>query len=103
MTPPAVADLLNDCLSFMAEAVFEQEGTVDNFVGDCIMAVFGAPYTQADHAVRAVRVALEIRRRLAALKEARRPRPPIAMRMGTNRARAAARPIGSANPKEITE
>jgi len=102
MTPPAVAELLNDCLSFMAEAVFEQEGTVDKFVGDCIMAVFGAPYTQADHAVRAVRVALEIRRRLAELNEARRPRPPIEMRMGINSGRVVAGPIGSAKRKEIT-
>ncbi len=102
MTPPAVAELLNDCLSFMAEAVFEQEGTVDKFVGDCIMAVFGAPYTQTDHAVRAVRVALEIRRRLAELNEARRPRPPIEMRMGINSGRVVAGPIGSAKRKEIT-
>jgi adenylate cyclase len=102
MTPPAVAELLNDCLSFMAEAVFEQEGTVDKFVGDCIMAVFGAPYAQADHAVRAVRVALRMRRCLAELNEARRPRPPIEMRIGINSGRVIAGPIGSAKRKEIT-
>src|SRR3989449_4892034 len=76
MTPPAVAELLNDCLSFMAEAVFEQEGTVDKFVGDCIMAGFGAPYTQAGHAGRGRRGALEIRGRLAEVNEGRGPRPP---------------------------
>ena len=102
MSPPAVAELLNDYLSFMAEAVFEQDGTVDKFVGDCIMAVFGAPYTQADHALRAVRVALEMRRRLAELNQARRPRPPIEMRVGINSGRVVAGPIGSAKRKEIT-
>jgi len=64
--PEAVADLLDSFLSLAVEAIFEVSGTLDKFIGDCVMAFFGAPVPQADHALRAVRAAVEIQRRLAA-------------------------------------
>ena len=66
------------------------------------MAVFGAPYAQEDHAVRAVQVALEMRRRLQELNQERRGEPPIEIRMGINSGRVVAGPIGSLKRKEIT-
>ena len=57
MTPSAVAELLNQCLGELSEAVFAEEGTLDKFIGDAVLAVFGAPLTQADHASRALRAA----------------------------------------------
>ena len=57
--------VLNRFFGRMAEVVFRYEGTLDKFIGDAILAVFGAPLPQADHRLRAVRAALEMREALA--------------------------------------
>lgn len=102
MDPPSIAQLLNEYFSRMADVILEFEGTLDKFIGDCIMAVFGAPYPQPDHAVRAVQVALEMRRRLHDLNQERSSEPAIQMRMGINSGRVVAGPIGSMKRKEVT-
>jgi adenylate cyclase len=101
MEPAAVADLLNDYLARLADAILEHDGTVDKFIGDCIMGVFGAPFRQDDHAVRAINVALEMRRLVARLNETRGAQP-IAIRIGINSGRVLTGPIGSAKRREIT-
>jgi len=58
------ADLLqavmNDHLSAMTDLVLKHEGTLDKYIGDCVMCFFNAPEDQADHALRTVRLALEM-------------------------------------------
>jgi adenylate cyclase len=61
LSPPEVMLLLNRYFSHMTEVIFEHEGTLDKYIGDCIMAVFGAPLAQPDHASRAARAALGLR------------------------------------------
>ena len=61
MEPHAVLVLLNRCFSRMTEVVQEQGGTLDKYIGDCLMVVFGAPIAQPDHARRAARAALGLR------------------------------------------
>ncbi|HUU92175.1 MAG TPA: adenylate/guanylate cyclase domain-containing protein, partial [Phycisphaerae bacterium] len=56
-----VAGLVNDCLKELALAVYQYEGMVDKFIGDCIMAVFGAPIALEDDAERALRATLSMR------------------------------------------
>jgi len=102
MDAPSVARLLNEYFSRMSEPIFDYDGTLDKFIGDCIMAVFGAPYAQADHAVRAVRVALEMRQRLNELNAERGGPASISMRMGINSGPVVSGPIGSVKRKEIT-
>jgi adenylate cyclase len=102
MDPPSIAQLLNEYFSRMADVILEYDGTLDKFIGDCIMAVFGAPYPQEDHAARAVKVALEMRRRLNELNQERSAEAPIQMRTGINSGRVVAGPIGSLKRKEIT-
>jgi len=58
--PEEVAELLEGYFTHSVEAIFEAGGTLDKFIGDCVMAFFGAPMPQPDHAVRAVRAAIEI-------------------------------------------
>jgi adenylate cyclase len=57
-TPEAVVDLLNRYFTLQAGAIFEQAGTLDKYIGDAIMAFWGAPAEQPDHALRAVAAAL---------------------------------------------
>jgi adenylate cyclase len=66
LQPEEVVSLLNEYLGAMTEIVFEYEGTLDKFVGDAIMALWGAPVGQPDHAERACKCALAM---IAKLKE----------------------------------
>jgi PAS domain S-box-containing protein len=62
-SPETVFTLLNSYLDIAAQVIMENEGTLDKFMGDAVMAMWNSPDPQADHAVRACRAALEIVRR----------------------------------------
>lgn len=65
--PTELAHQLNEHRREMNAAILDEEGTVMQYVGDAVMAVFGAPFTQTDHADRAVRAAAKMHRRQADL------------------------------------
>ncbi|MCE0496455.1 MAG: CHASE2 domain-containing protein [Methylacidiphilales bacterium] len=66
-----VLQVLNDYMEEMTQVVFKYDGTVDKYIGDCIMAFWNAPDVQPDHAQRAVCCAMEMRYALANFKTKR--------------------------------
>jgi adenylate cyclase len=102
MSPAAVSLLLNDYLSRMTDIIFKYEGTLDKYIGDAIMAVFGAPLDMPDHAERSIKTALEMLERLEEFNTERSGGQQLRIRIGINSGRAVAGEIGSINKKEYT-
>lgn len=97
LAPRDLLTLLNRYLDRMSAAIEREGGVIDKFIGDAIMALFGAPVTQPDSAGRALAAALGMERALAALNAelAAEGRPPLAIGVGINTARVVAGNIGS--------
>lgn len=102
LTPTALLDLLNAFLSRMAHAIEQERGIVDKYVGDEIMAVFGAPLDLPDHAARAVAAAVGMMEALAALNAERAPAPPLRMGIGIATGTVIAGNVGSAERLNYT-
>jgi adenylate cyclase len=101
MTPLEVAKLLNYFFTQMAEHIFEFDGTLDKFIGDAILAIFGAPLEQDDHADRAIEAALAMRGALADINKDW-PGTPLQMRIALNSGIALTGDIGSPRRREFT-
>ncbi len=87
LTPEEVVALLNPYLEAMSKVIYKHNGTVDKYEGDAIMAFFGEPVPFKDHAVRAMRASLDMRKALTELKDkwAKEGRPSkIEMGIGIN-------------------
>jgi adenylate cyclase len=102
LEPDEVAAILNEFFHEMADVLFDHQGTLDKFIGDAILAVFGAPLPQDDHATKAVRSALEMRRVLAQLNARHPDRQPLDMRIAIHTGRALTGDIGSPMRREFT-
>ncbi len=96
--PPAqLAAFLNEHFTVLAEEIEAEEGTVDKYIGDSIMAFWGAPLDQPDHAARACRAAQGIARRLRAENARRRTtgEAPLGLRVGIHSGLAVVGNIGA--------
>ena len=95
---------LNEYFSRMVEVVFRHRGTVDKFVGDMVMALFGAPVDDADHAEHAVAAAVDMVRVLAELNHewAARGMPQLDIGIGINSGDMIAGNIGSSSIMSYT-
>ncbi len=92
-----LAVLLNRYLSDMTRIIFNTQGTLDKYIGDAVMAFWGAPFEEEDHAVSACRAALAMMQRVAELREEWRAagRPLLDIGIGLNTGTASVGNMGS--------
>lgn len=104
LAPEEVVALLNAFYNLMIDTIFRYQGTVDKFLGDGVMAVFGAPIYRRDHAVQAVRAALEMQAGIRALSDrlVTEGKDPIAVGIGINAGEAIAGTVGTDERMEYT-
>lgn len=104
MPPEALASLLEEYLRVMTDVVFEHEGTLDKYIGDAVMALFGAPKASVDHAIRGCRTALGMQSELLRLQEGwrRRGLPVLDIGIGVNTGEVIVGKMGSPRKMEYT-
>ncbi len=79
-----VFDMLNEYFAALVDTIFKHDGTLDKFMGDCVMAVWGSPYQMPDHALGAVRAGMGMQAAIQELNEKRQAegKRPIGMGIG---------------------
>ncbi len=102
MEPEASVEVLNRYLTLASEAILSEEGTLDKFFGDGVMALFNAPLLQPDHTLRAVRSALVIRESLIQLHHELAPANRLAFGIGITTGTAVIGSIGSTEIRNYT-
>jgi len=103
MEPLHLASILNRSFEVMTEQIFIRGGTLDKYIGDAIMAFFGAPAADPDHARHAVDAAVAMQKGLQAMNQ-NRPEgyPELKMRIGINSGEAFAGDIGCEKRMDYT-
>lgn len=86
VSPEYLVQILNEYLNLMTAIIFANQGTLDKYEGDAILAFWGAPIPQSDHALRACRAAIEMQKSLHGLRGiwAQEGKPPFHVRIGIN-------------------
>ena len=104
MTPSQLVNVLNDYLTEMCNIIIGLEGTVDKFEGDAIMAFWGAPTIQLDHAKLACFASIDMNKALVPLRDkwVAEGRPRISVRMGLNSGPMVVGNLGSAQRMNYT-
>jgi class 3 adenylate cyclase/CHASE2 domain-containing sensor protein len=104
LSPARVVELLNEYLEVMNHPIFEQHGTLDKYIGDAIMAFYGAPLPQPDQADRACRTAILMQQALSDLNTKWQTHniDPFRMRVGIHSANVVVGNIGSQTKMDYT-
>jgi adenylate cyclase len=104
LTPPDLVKLLNEYLSEMTDIVLLNNGIIDKYEGDAIMAEFGVPVQYDNHAFMACKAALEMQNRLQELrvKWKSEEKPPLTARIGINTGEMIVGNMGSRNVFDYT-
>lgn len=102
LSPRRVAGLLCDYHGLMTDIVFTFGGTLDKYIGDGLMAVFGAPFSRGNHAIQAVETALQMQNALGDWIKGRPSKERFQIRIGINTGSVVAGNIGSPQRMEYT-
>lgn len=100
--PEELVEVLNCYLAISADAVLAEEGTLDKFIGDAVMAIFNAPLPQPDHTLRAVRAALRMQEAVREYHKAAPPGRHLAYGVGIAVGEAVVGNIGTAQQLNYT-
>lgn len=104
MKPAQIVEMLNEYFTEMTDIIFKYDGTLNKYIGDAIMAIFGAPIQSGNNSERAVRVSLEMRKQLNLLniKRESEGKLPIKIGMGLHKGEVLVGNIGSKRQMEYT-
>jgi len=104
MEPGRVVEILNEYFTRVTDVIFDNGGTLDKYIGDAVMAVFGAPISKGNDAAAAVNSAIQIQRLLIELNRdaAAREWPELRVGIGINTGSAIAGNIGSPRRLDYT-
>ncbi len=102
MPPREINMILNQFFSRMTDIIFEYDGTLDKYIGDALMAVFGAPMEKEGDAERAIRAALKMRQALTEMMANTDAKKRFKVRIGINTGRVVAGNIGSPKRMDYT-
>lgn len=104
LPPDKVLEVLNEFFSRVTDVIFDHGGTLDKYIGDCVMALFGAPISKGNDAANAVRAAIDIQRLMGELNRDCKARkwPELTVGIGINTGMATAGNIGSLRRLDYT-
>ncbi len=104
MFPDEMVELLNAYFGIMVEVVSRYEGTLDKFIGDCVMALFGAPVAIEDDAVKAVQCAVDMQDEVSrySRRQKQQGNPYLYLGIGINRGEVLVGNIGSSRRMDYT-
>jgi class 3 adenylate cyclase len=104
LSPREVVAMLNEYFEAVIEVVVKHHGSVNKFIGDAVMAIFGAPFPVDDSPMKAIHAAVEIEQAVAAVNEKRKAagRATVAVGIGINTGSAVAGNVGSEKRMEYT-
>lgn len=104
LEPEQVVEMLRDYLTEMTEVVFEHRGTVDKYVGDCIMALYNVPLEDPEHAANAIRTGLALQARTREFSARWEAKLGVTIRngVGINTGEAVVGTMGSRQRREYT-
>lgn len=104
LTPKELVDFLNRYLNEMIEVIVDHKGIIDKFIGDGVLAVFGAPVASEDHADKAIAAAIAMQDRLKIINQQKQnePFPPIQIGIGIHTGEVIAGNLGNSKKLEYT-
>ena len=102
MDPEEVTFIMNDCFEMMGSIIKYYGGTIDKFIGDCIMVLFGVPVAVEDAPQKAVNTAVEIRNQLNRCNKEKKISIPLDVHIGINTGSVVSGPVGSSEKKDYT-
>ena len=102
MDPEQVTCTMNDCFCMMEECIEHHGGTIDKFIGDCVMVLFGIPKALEDAPQKAVNTAIELRNRLYKLNGDKNLSIPLDIHIGINTGPVVAGMVGGGKRQDFT-
>jgi len=104
LDPEEVTTIMNTCLDIMGKSIQEYEGYIDKFIGDAVMAIFGAPITHENDPELAIRAALQMRNRIAEFNKSLpiKLEKPLSLHIGINTGLVIAGNMGSDKKMDYT-